>query len=160
MIATDSLLGAAIGQIEEDVMKKTGLVNFAAAAAMVLGTFGAAAPAMARHYHGGDYYSSYDGGYDGYRRGDYYRGGYDGYRRGDYYRGGQDGYYNGNGYRGRYYYRCRNDGAAGTIIGAIAGGLIGNSVAGRHGDRTAGTIIGGAAGAIAGRAIDKGDGRC
>ena len=147
MIATDSLLGAAIGQIEEDVMKKTGLVNFAAAAAMVLGTFGAAAPAMARHYHGGDYYSSYDGGYDGYRRGDYYR-------------GGQDGYYNGNGYRGRYYYRCRNDGAAGTIIGAIAGGLIGNSVAGRHGDRTAGTIIGGAAGAIAGRAIDKGDGRC
>lgn len=62
----------------------------------------------------------------------------------------------------RYYRddRCRSDGAAGTIIGAIAGGLIGNSVAGRHGDKTAGTIIGGAVGAIAGRAIDKGDDRC
>ena len=48
----------------------------------------------------------------------------------------------------------------GTIIGAIAGGLLGHEVAGRRGDRTTGTIIGGAVGAVAGRAIDKGDGRC
>jgi outer membrane lipoprotein SlyB len=117
----------------EDEMSNIKWLNAGAAAAMVLGTFGAAAPAMARH---GDY-------------------------RGDYYRGGRQVYYNGNNYyRGRSYYRCRNDGAAGTIIGAVAGGLIGNSVAGRHGDRTAGTIIGGAVGALAGRAIDKGDGRC
>lgn len=139
-------------------MKNANWLHVGAAAAMVLGTFGAATPAMARHggYERGDYYR----GYDGYGRGDYDRG-YDGYRRGDYYRGGRQGYYNGNNYyRGRSYYRCRNDGAAGTIIGAIAGGLIGNSVAGRHGDRTAGTIIGGAAGALAGRAIDKSDGRC
>lgn len=130
-----------------------------AAAAMILGSFATAAPALARHhYYGG--YDGYERGYDGYRRGDYYRG-YDGYRRGDYYRGSRYGYYGGNNYyRGRSYYRCRNDGAAGTIIGAVAGGLIGNSVAGRHGDRTAGTIIGGAVGALAGRAIDKGDGRC
>ncbi|VAV96601.1 hypothetical protein MNBD_ALPHA04-174, partial [hydrothermal vent metagenome] len=42
----------------------------------------------------------------------------------------------------------------GTIIGAIAGGLLGNEVA-RRGDKTVGTIIGGAAGALAGRAIDR-----
>jgi hypothetical protein len=142
----------------EDEMSNKKWLNAGAAAAMVLGTFGASAPAMARH---GDY----RGGYETYRPGDYYRGGsyrgYDGYHRGDHYRGGRQVYYNGNNYyRGRNYYRCRNDGAAGTIIGAVAGGLIGNSVAGRHGDRTAGTIIGGAVGALAGRAIDKGDGRC
>ena len=40
------------------------------------------------------------------------------------------------------------------MIGAIAGGLLGNSVAG-YGDRTAGTIIGAGVGALAGRAIDR-----
>jgi uncharacterized protein YcfJ len=40
------------------------------------------------------------------------------------------------------------------VIGAIAGGLLGNSIAG-YGDRTAGTIIGAGVGALAGRAIDR-----
>jgi len=61
---------------------------------------------------------------------------------------------------GRHYaYRCRrDDGSTGTIIGAIAGGLLGREIAGR-GDRTVGTIIGGAAGALLGREIDR-DGNC
>ena len=58
---------------------------------------------------------------------------------------------------GNYYgQRCRSNGSTGTILGAIAGGLLGREIAGR-GDRTVGTIIGGAAGALAGRAIDRND---
>ncbi|HEY0269587.1 MAG TPA: hypothetical protein VGC10_01190 [Sphingomonas sp.] len=52
-------------------------------------------------------------------------------------------------------YRCRDDGSGGAIIGAIAGGLLGNAAAG-YGDRAAGTIMGGVGGALAGRAIDRG----
>ncbi len=70
-----------------------------------------------------------------------------------YYGGGYGGYYGGGPYyRGRYYHCDRGDG--GTVIGAIAGGLLGNSVAG-YGDRTAGTVIGAGVGALAGRAIDR-----
>jgi hypothetical protein len=57
-------------------------------------------------------------------------------------------------YRGYDRRRCNND--AGTIIGAIAGGLLGHSVAGR-GDRALGTVLGAGAGAFAGRAIDRSD---
>lgn len=79
--------------------------------------------------------------------------------------GGSDRYY----HRGDGYYRrgpggpprgydrprrCRRDGTGGTIIGAIAGGLLGDSIAGR-GDRTTGAIVGGGLGALAGRAIDR-----
>jgi uncharacterized protein YcfJ len=49
--------------------------------------------------------------------------------------------------------RCR-DGSTGTIVGAIAGGLLGRTVDTR-GDRTAGTVVGGVGGALAGRAIDR-----
>jgi uncharacterized protein YcfJ len=61
-------------------------------------------------------------------------------------------------YNQRYYnhYGQRCSGSTGTIIGAIAGGLLGNEVAGR-GDRTLGAIIGAGAGALAGRAIDRSD---
>jgi len=59
---------------------------------------------------------------------------------------------------GNYYGRRCSNGSTGTIIGAIAGGLLGSEIAGR-GDRTVGAIIGGAAGALAGRAIDR-DGNC
>ncbi len=55
---------------------------------------------------------------------------------------------------GRHYGQNCSSGSTGTIIGAIAGGLLGREVAGR-GDRTVGAIIGGAAGALAGRAIDR-----
>ena len=84
--------------------------------------------------------------------------------QGRYYqdRHGDRGYYNdGRNYRGDNYrsYRARqkcNDGDGGTIVGAIAGGLLGRSVAGR-GDHVLGTVLGAGAGALAGRAIDRSD---
>lgn len=104
------------------------------------------------------YYGGYGGygrpapAYDDYRGGDYG----DGYgdRRVEYGRGygGYDGR-GGRGYHGRHD-RCRGDGTGGALIGAIAGGLLGNAVAG-YGDRAAGTILGGVGGALAGRAIDR-----
>ncbi|RDE06022.1 glycine zipper 2TM domain-containing protein [Sphingomonas aracearum] len=81
---------------------------------------------------------------------------YDRYERRD----SRDGYYN-RGYRDRGYrnYRAREkckDGDGGTIVGAIAGGLLGRGVAGR-GDHVLGTVLGAGAGALAGRAIDRSD---
>ena len=93
----------------------------------------AAAQRYQQPYHGQRYGDDYD-------RGSYQR------ERG--YRDYRD-YRHNN--RGR---RCNND--AGTIIGAIAGGLLGHSIAGR-GDRTLGTVLGAGAGAFAGRAIDRSD---
>jgi len=55
--------------------------------------------------------------------------------------------------RGEYRRRC-DSGSTGTIVGAIAGGLLGSSVAGR-GDHLLGALVGGGAGALAGRAIDR-----
>lgn len=59
---------------------------------------------------------------------------------------------------GRYYCK-RDNGTTGLIIGAGAGALAGNQIAGR-GDKTLGTIIGGVAGGLLGRQIDKGDVKC
>ncbi|MBX3482054.1 glycine zipper 2TM domain-containing protein [Phenylobacterium sp.] len=42
----------------------------------------------------------------------------------------------------------------GTVIGALAGGVLGNQVAG-HGARTEGTVIGAGVGAVAGHQIAK-----
>lgn len=42
----------------------------------------------------------------------------------------------------------------GTVIGALAGGVLGNQVAG-HGSRTEGTVIGAGVGAVAGHQIAK-----
>ena len=51
-------------------------------------------------------------------------------------------------------YCKRKDGTVGTIIGGVAGALLGRAVdGGRH--RAVGTIIGGGAGALAGRAIEQ-----
>jgi uncharacterized protein YcfJ len=98
-----------------------------------------ATPAMARH--------GYDDGYSRYDRGDRY----DRYDRREY----RDRRYYRDNYRNQ---RC-DKGTGGTIIGAIAGGLLGNEVA-RRGNRTEGSIIGAAVGALAGRAIDKSDSNC
>lgn len=137
------------------MFKKLSLIG--ATLAMGAATLVPAAPAMAApgyndgyqsvRYHRGDRYDRYDRYDRGYRgdrsyRGDRY------YRDGRYYRGSDR------------YYRCRRDGTAGTIIGAIAGGLLGDAVVGRRGDETAGAIIGAGVGALAGRAIDKSDSRC
>lgn len=56
---------------------------------------------------------------------------------------------------GRYYCR-RSDGTTGLIVGAIAGGVLGNVIA-PGGSEELGTILGAIAGGIAGRSIDKSD---
>jgi Glycine zipper 2TM domain len=116
-----------------------------ALAASALTAFPAAAEAQSRY----GYSSRYDNGYYDQRA---YDQRYD--RR----------YYNQRSYNQRYYNqrygrhygtRC-SSGSTGTILGAIAGGLLGREIAGR-GDRTVGAIIGAGAGALAGRAIDRND---
>jgi hypothetical protein len=104
------------------------------------------APAQAEYYGGGYQQVGHNGdrGWQGERGS---RGGQD-YYGGHYRHGGRGNYGN---QRNRY--RC-DRGTGGTIIGAIAGGLLGNSIAG-YGDRTAGAVIGAGAGALAGRAIDR-----
>ncbi len=112
-----------------------------AASALALGAT-ALVPAAAEAQR---YGSRYERGYDGYQ-GSYQRGGYDrGYRE---YRG-NDRRYNARNRRG-----CDNTG--GTVIGALAGGLLGHTIAGR-GDRTLGAVLGAAGGGLAGNAIDKSD---
>ena len=59
---------------------------------------------------------------------------------------------------GRYYCR-RSDGSTGLIVGAIAGGILGNIIA-PGGSEALGTILGAGAGALAGQAIDRNDVRC
>jgi uncharacterized protein YcfJ len=56
---------------------------------------------------------------------------------------------------GRYYCR-RSDGTTGLIIGGLAGGILGNSIA-DGGSKTLGTLLGGATGALLGRSIDRGN---
>lgn len=62
-------------------------------------------------------------------------------------------------YRGYNSYRAQQncaDGDGGTIVGAIAGGLLGRTIDTR-GNRLLGTVLGAGAGALAGRAIDRSD---
>jgi uncharacterized protein YcfJ len=57
-------------------------------------------------------------------------------------------------YRERRVERC-DHGSAGTILGAIAGGLLGNAAIGRHGNHAAGALAGAGAGALFGNAADR-----
>ncbi len=117
--------------------------------------------------------ASYRGSYrDDYRQGnggppplayqdDRYENGYDPsqyYRDGPNYRerelAANDRVYRGT--DGRYYCK-RNDGTTGLIVGAGAGGILGNVIDGGH-SRAAGTLIGAAIGALAGRSIDQNSG--
>ena len=59
---------------------------------------------------------------------------------------------------GRYYCR-RPDGTTGLILGAGAGGILGNIIDGGR-SRIVGTLLGGAAGALGGRAIEQNSIRC
>lgn len=60
---------------------------------------------------------------------------------------------------GRYYCR-RSDGTTGLIVGAIAGGALGNVIA-PGGSELVGTILGAIGGGVAGRAVDRSrDMRC
>ncbi|MGP7794903.1 glycine zipper 2TM domain-containing protein [Sphingomonas sp. CLY1604] len=107
-----------------------------AALAMTATALVPATPAMAqRGYYGDRYERGYDRGY-----------------RGDRVYRGDRGYYGDRNYRPR---RC-NSGSTGTIVGAIAGGLLGRTIDTR-GDRTLGTVLGAGAGALAGRAVERSD---
>jgi hypothetical protein len=103
-----------------------------------------------------------------YRNYDYNRfeGGQRAYYAENYYRNGQ--YYqprrltrNDRIYRGRdnRYYCRRGDGTTGLIIGGLAGGALGNTIAG-GGSRLLGTLIGGGAGALLGQSVDRGNVVC
>lgn len=102
-------------------------------------------------YGGGNYPQSYGGGYYPQSYGNQSYGNQ--YSR--YY--SQQGYYSGPTWRGNdgRYYCHRQDGSAGTIVGAGVGALIGSQVAGR-GDRTLGAVLGGAVGALIGSRADRG----
>jgi hypothetical protein len=60
-------------------------------------------------------------------------------------------------YRGQdgQYYCRRSDGTTGLIVGALAGGALGNVIA-PGGSELVGTILGAIGGGVAGRAIDRG----
>ena len=88
---------------------------------------------------------------------------YPGYGYGGGYNNGYD--YN-RGYNGQTYYGNRCSGTTGTVIGGVAGAVVGSKIAGgrrsydyygnrRGGSGTTGAIIGGAVGALLGRKIDK-----
>ena len=136
----------------------------------------AAATALAGCATTGDGYAYDDGGYGYYDRAYYDRYGrydwdrpdptYGGYYADRYYR--DDRRYrerrlsnNDRVYRGRdnRYYCRRSDGSTGLIVGAIAGGALGNVIAeGRS--ETLGTVLGAVAGGAAGAAIDRDNVRC
>ena len=109
-----------------------------------------AVPAHAQSYRGESYSqyerNGYNTGYSAHGNG--YSRGYDGYGY------GEPVYDNTRVWRGRdgnYYFR-KHDGTTGLIVGAAAGALLGNSVAGYR-DRGLGTIVGGAIGALLGKHI-------
>lgn len=63
------------------------------------------------------------------------------------------------GHDGRYYCR-RSDGSTGLVVGAIAGGALGDVIA-PGGSEAVGVLLGAVAGGVAGRAIDRSQGmRC
>ncbi|MCW3798586.1 glycine zipper 2TM domain-containing protein [Sphingomonas sp. BN140010] len=149
------------------MFKKTLLAASALAAIAVPGV------ASARPHYSQLYYGSQYGNYGGY--GTYGRGyapsynyGYgNGYYGNGYYNNGyaSQGYYGNTYYDGRNGYRCGN-GTAGTVIGGVAGAVIGSQVTRgggynrygyrRGGSGTTGAIVGGAIGALLGNQVAKG----
>lgn len=94
--------------------------------------------ASAQYYPGYGYNGGYQRGYDNYNRG----------------------------YSGNTYYGNRCSGTTGTIVGGVAGAVLGSKIAGsrqrydyygnrRGGSNATGAIIGGAVGALLGRKVDK-----
>ena len=117
------------------------LVSAITAAALAAGTLTIPAAAHAQRYDGGRYEQAYGNAYqDGYNQPPRSYRGYDqrGYDQRD------------RGYAPR---RC-SSGTTGTIVGAIAGGLLGRTIDTR-GDRSLGTILGLGGGALAGRAVER-----
>ena len=118
-----------------------------AIAASALTAMPAAAEAQSRY----GYSSRYDNGY--YDQGQRYDRRYANQRR--YNQRYNNQRYNNQRYGRHYGQRC-SSGSTGTILGAIAGGLLGREIAGR-GDRTVGAIIGAGAGALVGREVGRND---
>jgi hypothetical protein len=138
------------------MFKHITLTALAAATAMTAVPAAADAQPRGGYYNDGYSSQSYRGEYRGDRQ---YRGDRRYNSRSGRYYSRNNGYYGrSNGYYGQ---RCRDKGTTGTIVGAIAGGLLGREIAkgdgyrSRRNDGTAGMIIGGAVGALAGRAIDR-----
>ena len=64
-------------------------------------------------------------------------------------------------YRGYAYDNdCRSDGAAGAVIGGIAGAVLGSNLASHHGGRAGGAALGGLAGALIGNGIARSNDSC
>jgi hypothetical protein len=74
-----------------------------------------------------------------------------------YYRTANGEIYDSYGRRYEGYRKC-DKGTEGLVIGGLAGGALGYTIA--KGDRALGTILGAGVGALAGRAIDKSDSPC
>ena len=55
---------------------------------------------------------------------------------------------------------CRSNAAAGTILGGIAGAVLGSNLAAHHGGRSGGAAIGGVAGALLGNSIGRSSSSC
>jgi hypothetical protein len=134
------------------MFKKIALATVAAATALTMAPTAADA-------QGYGYSNGYNRSYSGHNRGySNYNRGYNGYNNQSY----GNGYYNqGYAYQNsrsnRYYgYGRRCSGTTGTIVGGVAGALLGRGITrnGYH-SGTTGTILGGALGALAGRAVDK-----
>ena len=103
----------------------------------LLATLGIAAPAAAQ-WHEPVQQAGWNNDWDD-RRGNWDD------RRGDW-----------NDRRGDWNGRCRrSSGGTGTVVGAIAGGVIGNQVA-RRNDRTVATVAGAVVGGLLGRSIHRG----
>ena len=101
--------------------------------------------------YGNGYNYGYDDGYARRQRDDHFRS--TPWRAQDVERGYE---------RGAYYYGndCRDNVAAGTVLGAVAGGMIGNRIGHGNGGATiGGVIIGGMAGNALSRDMDCGDRR-
>ncbi len=117
-------------------------IKLGATSLIILSALTTVSPALARGHYNNGYYNNYNDNYYDNRR-EYRESRYDREDRYD------------RGYRGD---RC-NKGTGGTIIGAIAGGLLGHEIVGRRGDKTAGVIIGAGVGALTGRALDRSSSR-
>lgn len=144
--AGDTAFGCETYLLQEIIMSRS-IVKIALGSLVLVSITSLSVPASARGHYNGGHYSNYNDHYYDSRQ-DYRESRYDRYERYDR----DDRNYRNN--------RC-DRGTGGTIIGAIAGGLLGHEVVGRRGDKTAGVIVGAGVGALAGRAIDRaGNRRC
>ena len=124
-------------------MKNTVMAALAAAIALPAGSFAVSAVAQPDYRWHGDHDQNWDPARN-----------YDHRRHHERRMGRNDQVWRGS--DGRYYCR-RSDGSTGLVVGAIAGGLLGNAIT--HHD-TLGTIIGAVGGGAIGHSIDRGQVRC